>query len=53
LGVARILTEEGDVLDADVIVAAMLHDTVEDTETTLEEIEEHFGPIIKGYFTEL
>ncbi|HCX28687.1 MAG TPA: phosphohydrolase, partial [Blastocatellia bacterium] len=32
--------------DISVIVAAILHDTVEDTETTLAEIEEHFGPVV-------
>lgn len=29
--------------DKDIIAAALLHDTVEDTEVTLEEIEENFG----------
>lgn len=44
IGVARILTYEGDVEDANVVKAALLHDTVEDTDTTLEEIEQQFGP---------
>ena len=30
-------------LDSEAIMAAILHDTVEDTEATLEEIEEKFG----------
>ena len=30
--------------DEEVLSAAMLHDTVEDTDTTLEEIRERFGP---------
>ena len=30
----------------EVIAAALLHDTVEDTDTTIEEIEEEFGPYI-------
>ena len=30
-------------MDVDTICAALLHDTVEDTEVTLDEIEEHFG----------
>ncbi|MBQ0084375.1 MAG: bifunctional (p)ppGpp synthetase/guanosine-3',5'-bis(diphosphate) 3'-pyrophosphohydrolase [Clostridiales bacterium] len=29
--------------DRELLAAAVLHDTVEDTDTTLEEIEEHFG----------
>lgn len=31
-------------LDVSTLVATLLHDTVEDTDTTLEEIEEQFGP---------
>ncbi|MDR1365109.1 MAG: RelA/SpoT family protein [Holosporales bacterium] len=30
-------------MDQDTIIAGMLHDTIEDTHTTLEEITEHFG----------
>jgi len=41
LGVARILAEMR--LDVQSIVAGILHDTVEDTLTTLEEIERCFG----------
>lgn len=41
LSVAAILVEWG--LDADTIIAGILHDTVEDTNTTLEEIESIFG----------
>ncbi|XP_014677320.1 PREDICTED: guanosine-3',5'-bis(diphosphate) 3'-pyrophosphohydrolase MESH1-like, partial [Priapulus caudatus] len=43
LGVAYILTNEGNVTDTDVIQAALLHDTVEDTDTSLAEIESVFG----------
>ncbi|XP_020282304.1 guanosine-3',5'-bis(diphosphate) 3'-pyrophosphohydrolase MESH1 isoform X2 [Pseudomyrmex gracilis] len=43
LGVANILTEEGKVFEPVVILAAILHDTVEDTDTTFEEIEREFG----------
>lgn len=43
IGVANILAEEGDVTDLEVLMAALLHDTVEDTECTFEEIEEIFG----------
>lgn len=42
LEVARILTEAG-VDDVEVLMAAILHDTIEDTETTAEELTERFG----------
>ena len=35
-------------LDASTIVTALLHDTVEDTDVTLDEIEESFGKEIRG-----
>uniref|UniRef100_A0A1I7Y6V8 Guanosine-3',5'-bis(diphosphate) 3'-pyrophosphohydrolase MESH1 n=2 Tax=Steinernema glaseri TaxID=37863 RepID=A0A1I7Y6V8_9BILA len=43
LGVARILSEEAKVSDAATLAAAILHDTVEDTKATFEEIKELFG----------
>ncbi|KAL1140172.1 hypothetical protein AAG570_000104 [Ranatra chinensis] len=44
IGVAHILLEEGGVSDLEVLEAALLHDTVEDTDTSFEEIEAMFGP---------
>lgn len=41
-GVYKRLVNAG-VYDTDVLVAAILHDTVEDTDTTMEEINENFG----------
>jgi hypothetical protein len=41
--VAAILSEAGAVADNDLLQAALLHDTIEDTETEREEIESHFG----------
>ncbi|TMC05203.1 MAG: bifunctional (p)ppGpp synthetase/guanosine-3',5'-bis(diphosphate) 3'-pyrophosphohydrolase, partial [Chloroflexi bacterium] len=41
LQVARILADIG--LDAQTLAAALLHDTVEDTELTLDEVEAEFG----------
>jgi GTP pyrophosphokinase len=46
LEVANILT--GFKMDAQSIATGLLHDTVEDTHTTIEKIEEHFGPEISG-----
>ena len=46
LAVAKILAEYG--LDADTLAAALLHDTVEDTEVTIEEVEAEFGPEVAG-----
>ncbi len=38
-----VLLNEADVTDTDVLIAAILHDTVEDTDTCFEEIEQAFG----------
>jgi guanosine-3',5'-bis(diphosphate) 3'-pyrophosphohydrolase len=53
IGVATILAIEGDVSDETTLLAAVLHDTVEDTETTFVELEEHFGPEVAGLVREL
>ncbi len=42
LSVAQILADLG--LDTTTLVVALLHDTVEDTEVTLEQLDEGFGP---------
>lgn len=44
LEVAEIVSEMR--LDSDSIVTAILHDTLEDTDLTIEEIEKHFSPEI-------
>lgn len=44
IGVATILTELH--LDLDSIITGLLHDTVEDTDVSLQEIEKKFGPSI-------
>jgi guanosine-3',5'-bis(diphosphate) 3'-pyrophosphohydrolase len=43
IGVAEILAREGGVTDVTLLMAAVLHDTVEDTETTHAELVEEFG----------
>ena len=41
--VTAILIEIGAVSDVDILQAALLHDTIEDTETTSDELSTHFG----------
>lgn len=43
LRVARLLWSEGDVRSANILAAAILHDTIEDTETSEAELVERFG----------
>lgn len=53
LALAQILSEEGGVTDPVVIAAALLHDTVEDTETTFEELEAVFGKAVADVVREV
>ncbi|WP_353227463.1 HD domain-containing protein [Novosphingobium sp.] len=53
LALAAILAGEGGVTDATVIAAALLHDTVEDTATTREELVARFGPAVAGIVAEV
>ncbi|KAG7271776.1 hypothetical protein CRUP_032679, partial [Coryphaenoides rupestris] len=46
IGVARILSHEGGIADIEVLQAALLHDTVEDTDTSIAELELTFGPTV-------
>lgn len=46
LGVARLLWEVGEVRNHSVLTAALLHDTLEDTATTEDEISERFGSAV-------
>lgn len=52
LAVANVLAAHG-VTDPVVIQAALLHDTVEDTETTRDEIEREFGSEVAGVVMEV
>ncbi|PYE56398.1 RelA/SpoT family protein [Deinococcus yavapaiensis] len=45
VAVAQILADLG--MDTDAVIAGLLHDTVEDTEVTFEEIEAGFGPDVR------
>lgn len=51
--VAKLLVDVGGVTDLDIILAALLHDTIEDTETTKEELFERFGENITNYVVEM
>ena len=51
--VARILSDVGGITDEEILAAALLHDTIEDTETTPEELEKEFGPRVRGIVEEV
>lgn len=53
LEVANLLASVGGVTDMDVLIAALLHDTVEDTGVTLDELTEMFGDTVSGYVAEV
>ncbi len=53
IALAQVLAVEGVVTDADVLVAAILHDTVEDTRTTVAELKKKFGGKIAGIVVEV
>jgi guanosine-3',5'-bis(diphosphate) 3'-pyrophosphohydrolase len=51
--VANILANIGGVKDEAILVAAILHDTIEDTQTSVEELEDQFGKEVAGLVQEL
>jgi guanosine-3',5'-bis(diphosphate) 3'-pyrophosphohydrolase len=53
LAVARVLAEEGGVKDPQILAAAILHDTLEDTETTPKELQREFGARIAALVSEV
>lgn len=53
LEVANLLANVGKVEDFDVLIAAILHDTIEDTETSAEDITGLFGETVCGYVLEV
>ena len=53
ISVADILCEIGDVRDIDIIVAGILHDTIEDTDTSPKELEAEFGPRVLSIIEEV
>ncbi len=53
IGVANMLMLEGRVRDPDVIIAGLLHDSVEDTDTTFDDIRSAFGERVEGFVHEV
>lgn len=53
LGVTEQLMRIGHVYDVDVLVAALLHDVLDDTGTTVQEISGYFGDKVAAYVQEV
>ena len=53
ISVAKIISEIGNVEDPEVLAAALLHDTLEDTKTTPEELIDNFGERVCGLVQEV
>jgi len=53
IAVASVLINGGGITDSEILCAALLHDTVEDTETLPEELTETFGSSISGIVMEV
>ena len=53
ISVALEIAQTGGVDDPEILAAALLHDTIEDTKTTPEELEEQFGKQVRKYVLEV
>src|SRR5258708_4787444 len=53
LEVAELIAASAPTLDVDLVAAGLLHDTVEDTATTAEELEQRFGADVAGLVLEV
>ncbi len=53
LEVASLIAGVGKVEDLDVLIAAILHDTIEDTDSTAEELTVMFGERVTGFVLEV
>jgi len=53
IAVANVLANEAGITDAAILAAALLHDTIEDTDTTPMELEAKFGPEIAAIVLEV
>jgi (p)ppGpp synthase/HD superfamily hydrolase len=53
LAVAHLLASTGGITDVVTLMAAVLHDTIEDTATTRSELDERFGPTVRAVVEEV
>jgi len=53
IGLVHVLVHEGGIVDSDVLCAALLHDTIEDTETTEAELAGLFGAGVAAIVAEV
>ena len=53
LEVAGLLAHGSDPVDVNLVAAGLLHDVVEDTPTTIEEVTQHFGPDVAALVLEV
>ena len=51
--VTNLLANVGRITDIETLQAGMLHDTIEDTDTTPDELEKHFGVGVRGLVLEV
>ncbi len=53
IAVANVLASEAGIVDPITLAAALLHDTIEDTDTTAAEIKDQFGPEVAAVVVEV
>ena len=53
IAVAHLLADAGGITDLVTLMAAVLHDTIEDTETTPAELDEQFGEMVRKVVEEM
>ena len=53
IALMHVLCIDGGITDPEILAAAALHDTIEDTETTGEELEREFGSVIASIVSEM
>jgi guanosine-3',5'-bis(diphosphate) 3'-pyrophosphohydrolase len=53
LALALVLSDEGDVRDPQILAAALLHDTIEDTQTSYQELRGLFGKLVADLVAEV